>query len=27
VVVGEGSGAGFDLDEPHHLPGNVGAHA
>ena len=27
VVVGEGSGAGFDLDEPHHLPENVGAHA
>jgi hypothetical protein len=27
VVVGEGSGAGFDLDEPHHLPGHEGAHA
>ncbi len=26
VVVGEGSGAGFDLDEPHHFPGAVGAH-
>jgi zinc/manganese transport system ATP-binding protein len=26
VVVGEASGAGFDIDEPHHLPEPVGAH-
>ncbi len=26
VVVGEASGAGFDLDEPHHFPEPVGAH-
>jgi zinc/manganese transport system ATP-binding protein len=26
VVVGEGSGAGFDVDEPHHFPEPVGAH-
>lgn len=26
VVVGEGSGAGFDIDEPHHFPEPVGAH-
>ena len=26
VVVGESSGAGFDLDEPHHFPEPVGAH-
>jgi zinc/manganese transport system ATP-binding protein len=26
VVVGEASGAGFDIDEPHHFPEPVGAH-
>ena len=26
VVVGEASGAGFDLDEPHHFPAPAGAH-
>jgi hypothetical protein len=26
VVVGEGSGAGFDMDEPHHFPEPKGAH-
>jgi zinc/manganese transport system ATP-binding protein len=26
VVVGEASGAGFDLDEPHHFPEPVGSH-
>ena len=26
VVVGESSGAGFDIDEPHHFPEPVGAH-
>jgi hypothetical protein len=24
--VGEASGAGFDIDEPHHFPEPVGAH-
>jgi zinc/manganese transport system ATP-binding protein len=26
VVVGEGSGAGFDIDEPHHFPEPTGVH-
>ena len=26
VVVGESSGAGFDIDEPHHFPAPAGAH-
>jgi hypothetical protein len=26
VVVGEGSGAGFDIDEPHHFPEPAGTH-
>jgi hypothetical protein len=27
IVVGEASGAGFDIDEPHHFPEPVGGHA
>jgi hypothetical protein len=26
VVVSESSGAGFDVDEPHHFPAPIGAH-